>query len=99
MLYRLLLASVPGETLILGLSSIVAARRDGKNYDKKKYTLCVHTIRGFYVICMLYVYIAQSYKKVRSGARNYIGMAVLVYYVMYPTRFAGVFLALLAGAQ
>ena len=67
MLYRLLLASVPGETLIQGLSSIVAARHDGKNYDKKKYTLCVHTIRGFYVICMLYVYIAQSYKKVRSG--------------------------------
>ncbi len=25
--------------------------------------------------------------------RNYIGMAVLLYYVMYPTRFAGVFLA------
>ena len=31
--------------------------------------------------------------------RNYIGMAVLLCYVMYPTRFAGVFLVLLAGAQ
>ena len=32
-----------------------------------------------------------EYRGFRSEPRNYIGMAFLVYYVMYPTRFAGVF--------